>query len=101
MHYDNYVYTKIFLNISGWDATEDWFKYDDLFEIPLEDNFEDIYEGYWFYYTSYYADYNGDGDYYGNEAEDTADEYVGYSTNWGNGDIEEMGWVLYEPMDEG
>jgi hypothetical protein len=101
MRYDNYVYTDVFLNVSGWTEDQHWFKYDDLFEIPLEDNFDNIYEGYWFYYTSYYADYNGDGDYYGNEAEDTADEYVGYSTNWGNGDIEEMGWVLSAPMDEG
>ena len=50
--------------------------------------FNDIYGGYWFYYTSYYADYNGDGDYYGE------DEYVGYSTNWGPGRVEDNGWIL-------
>jgi hypothetical protein len=88
MYYDNYIYTTVFFNVSGWEEDEHWFKYDELFEVPFEENFEDIYEGYWIYYTSYYADYNGDGDYYGE------DEYVGYSTNWDYGDIEENGWVL-------
>ena len=69
-------------------------EYDELFETPLEDNFDDIYEGYWVYYVSYYADYDGDGDYFGYNEEEGTDEYVGYSTNWGNGDIEESGWVL-------
>ena len=88
LSYDNYVYTEVFLNISGWESTEDWFKYEELFEIPLEDNFNDIYEGYWFYYVSYYSDYNGNGDYY------EEGEYSGYSSNWGNGEIEEMGWRI-------
>ena len=93
--YDNYIYTQVFFNISGWFADEHWFEYDELFDEPLEENFNDIHEGYWFYYTSYYADYNGDGDYYGYEdGEDYIEEYVGYSTNWGNGEIEEMGWRL-------
>jgi hypothetical protein len=88
MYYDNYIYTKLYFNVSGWFEDEHWFEYDELFETPLEENFNDIHEGYWIYYVSYYADYNGDGDYYGE------DEYVGYSTNWGNGDIEEVGWRL-------
>jgi hypothetical protein len=88
MSYDNYIYTQVFFNISGWFADEHWFEYEELFDEPLEDNFNDIHEGYWFYYTSYYADYNGNGDYY------EENEYVGYSTNWGNGELEEMGWRL-------
>ena len=88
MSYDNYVYTQVFFNVSGWTEDEHWFEYEELFGEELEESFNDIYEGYWFYYTSYYADYNGDGDYYGEN------EYVGYSTNWGNEDIEEMGWRL-------
>ena len=88
LSYDGYVYTQVFFNVSGWWEDEHWFEYEELFENDLEENFNDIYEGYWFYYVSYYADYNGDGDYYGE------DEYVGYSTNWGSGEIEEMGWVL-------
>ena len=88
MSYDNYIYTQVFFNISGWFADEYWFEYEELFDEPLEDNFNDIHEGYWFYYTSYYADYNGNGDYY------EENEYVGYSTNWGNGELEEMGWRL-------
>jgi hypothetical protein len=87
-YYDNYVYTQVFLNISGWEATEDWFEYEELFNNTLEDEFNNIYEGYWFFYVSYYADYNNNGDYY------EEGEYSGYSTNWGNGDIEEMGWRL-------
>ena len=86
--YDGYVYTEVYFNVSGWDESEHWFEYDELFDVTLEENFNDIYEGYWFYYVSYYADYNGDGDYYGEN------EYAGYSTNWGNGEIEEMGWIL-------
>mgnify|MGYP003656369100 CR=1 FL=1 len=89
--YDSYVYTQLFFNVSGWSEDEHWFKYDELFEIPLEEQFTNIHEGYWFYYTSYYADYNGDGDYYGTEE---TDEYVGYSTNWINDDLEEIGWTL-------
>ena len=94
--YDNYVYTQVFFNVSGWFEDEHWFEYDELFDVPLEENFNDIYEGYWFYYTSYYADYNGDGDYYGYEDNEGnyIDEYGGYSTNWGAGDIEDIGWVL-------
>jgi hypothetical protein len=94
IYYDNYVYTQVFFNVSGWFGDEHWFEYDELFETPLEDNFDDIYEGYWVYYVSYYADYDGDGDYFGYNEEEGTDEYVGYSTNWGNGDIEESGWVL-------
>ena len=94
--YDNYVYTQVFFNVSGWFEDEHWFEYEELFDVPLEENFNDIYEGYWFYYTSYYADYNGDGDYYGYEDNEGnyIDEYGGYSTNWGSGDIEDIGWVL-------
>ena len=44
--------------------------------------------------TPYNADYDGDGDYFGYNEEEGTDAYVGYSTNWGNGDIEESGWVL-------
>ena len=94
IYYDNYVYTQVFFNVSGGFGDEHWFEYDELFETPLEDNFDDIYEGYWVYYVSYYADYDGDGDYFGYNEEEGTDEYVGYSTNWGNGDIEESGWVL-------
>jgi len=86
--YDGYVYTEVFLNISGWYEDEHWFEYDELFDVDLEEQFNDIHGGYWFYYTSYYADYNGDGDYYGE------DEYVGYSTNWGPGRVEDNGWIL-------
>jgi len=94
IYYDNYVYTQVFFNVSGWFGDEHWFEYDELFETTLEDNFNDIHEGYWVYYVSYYADYDGDGDYFGYNEEEGTDEYVGYSTNWGNGDIEESGWVL-------
>jgi hypothetical protein len=88
MSYDGYAYTQVFFNVSGWFEDEYWFEYEELFEEDLEDGFNDVYEGYWFYYVSYYADYNGNGDYY------EENEYAGYSTNWGNGEIEEMGWRL-------
>jgi hypothetical protein len=88
LSYDGYAYTQVFLNVSGWFEDEYWFEYEELFEEDLEDGFNDVYEGYWFYYVSYYADYNGNGDYY------EENEYAGYSTNWGNGEIEEMGWRL-------
>ena len=52
------------------------------------------YEILFYLGNSYYADYDGDGDYFGYNEEEGTDEYVGYSTNWGNGDIEESGWVL-------
>jgi len=94
MYYDNYIYTKVFFNVSGWTEDEHWFEYEELFEDDLEENFNDIYEGYWIYYVSYYADYDGDGDYFGYNEEEGTDEYVGYSSNWGNGDIEETGWIL-------
>jgi hypothetical protein len=98
IYYDNYVYTRVFFNVSGWFGDEHWFEYDELFEIPLEENFNDIHEGYWVYYVSYYADYDGDGDYFGYNEEEGTDEYVGYSTNWGNGQIEESGWILEEDV---
>jgi len=96
LSYDNYVYTQVFFNISGWSEDEHWFDYEELYGVGLEEDFNDIYEGYWFYYTSYYADYNGDGDYYGYEDSEGnfVEEYVGYSTNWGDGDIEEIGWRI-------
>ena len=32
LYYDNYIYTKVFFNVSGWTEDEHWFEYDDLFE---------------------------------------------------------------------
>lgn len=85
MQYDNYIYEKIFYNASGWDADELWFN------ASLEDNFENIYEGYWFFYISIYADFNGNGDYW------DEGEYIGWESNYGDGDPEK-GWVLLEEV---
>ena len=96
VYYDNYVYTKVFFNISGWNEDYHWFKYDELFETPFEENFNDIYEGYWMYYIQFYADYNGDGNYHGYEDSEGnfTDEWVGYSSNWAEGDLADWAWVL-------
>jgi hypothetical protein len=85
MQYDNYIYEEIFYNASGWAADELWFN------ASLEDNFENIYEGYWFFYISIYADFNGNGDYW------DEGEYIGWESNYGDGDPEK-GWVLLEEV---
>ena len=85
--YDNYVYSDVYFNVSGWTEDEHWFEYEELFGEPLEEAFNDIYEGYWFFYISIYADYNSNGDYF----EDG--EYVNYETNWDD-PYEEHGWII-------
>lgn len=88
--YDNYVYSEVYFNVSGWLEDEHWFEFEDIFpDTELEDVFNDIYDGYWFFYIAIYADYNGNGDYF----EDG--EYVSYETNWvGEDEFEEHGWVI-------
>jgi len=85
--YDNYVYTEVFYNASGWWEDELWFGYEEMFGEPLEDNFTDINNGYWFFYLSIYADYNGNGDYWDDG------EYIGFETNYGSGRPQD-GWVI-------
>ena len=98
VYYDNYIYKQMFFNVSGWTEDYHWFKYDDMFETPFEENFNDIYEGYWMYYVSFYADFNGDGDYYGYEDDEGnfIEEWVGYSTNWQEGELADWAWTLEE-----
>ena len=86
VEYDNYRYTEIYYNASGWWEDELWFEYEEHYGEPLEDGFTDIYDGYWFFYLSYYADYNGNGDYW------EEGEYIGFETNYYE-DVE-SGWVL-------
>lgn len=90
VYYDNYIYKQMFFNVSGWTEDYHWFKYDEMFETPFEDNFNDIYDGYWMYYVYYFADYDGDG-YYAGE-----DEYVGHSTGWEEGELADWAWTLEE-----
>ena len=86
VEYDNYRYTEIYYNASGWTEDELWFEYEEHYGEPLEDGFTDIYDGYWFFYLSYYADFNGNGDYW------EEGEYIGFETNYYE-DVE-SGWRL-------
>ncbi len=86
MEYDNYRYTEIYYNASGWDEDKLWFDYEEIYNEPLEEGFVDIYDGYWFFYLSIYADYNGNGEYW------DEGEYIGFETNYYE-DVEN-GWVI-------
>ena len=89
VEYDNYRYTEIYYNASGWEEDQLWFEYEEHYGESLEEGFTDIYDGYWFFYLSIYADFNNNGEYW------DEGEYLAWESNYGDGDPEK-GWVLLE-----